>query len=537
MSGRAAAAFAGMLLVGVTAGCVATPHYTPSTKAYYVSPDGDDSAPGTSPDRAWRTLARAERTALEPGDRLLLRGGARFTGTVTIKEQEAGDPGRPVVVGSYGEGRATISSGGAPGVSVHNTAGVEIRDLILVGAGATATGQAGVNLYRDAEGGGHERRVIVSDVDVSGYRVGLSVGSTVAGSGFRDVTVRRTELHGNRDAGLLTYGPRFDAERPAYAHENVALERVEAFDNHGDPSVDDRHTGSGIILGGVRRATVRDTSAHDNGRSSGLRAPVGPVGLWTYDSTRVLIEHSTAYRNHTGNDLDGSGFGMDSNTSRSTLQYNLSYQNDGPGYYVFQHDRNGRHRDNTIRYNVSSDDGRKLPHHGALTVYGIDVRDLAVHNNTVVMRESPAGAGTVMLLHSRIRGVTVRNNLLVSDRVPLVTSEAGTPDRVVFQGNQYRATDSWTVRWRDTEYRDLAAWREATGQERVAERATGTSADPCLSGGALPGVTSRTEATGIVPRCPHDGLDLRALFRTDPGPVDFFGHRISRPPATGAAEP
>ncbi len=85
------------------------------------------------------------------------------------------------------------------------------------------------------------------------------------------------------------------------------------------------------------------------------------MGLWTYDSTAVLMEHNLSYRNHTGNDRDGSGFGLDSNVSDSTIQYNLSFHNDGPGYYTFQHDRNGLHRDNTIRYNISADDGRKLP--------------------------------------------------------------------------------------------------------------------------------------------------------------------------------
>lgn len=536
MRGRAAAAVLSALLVGVTAGCLATPHYKPPTKAYYVSPDGDDSASGTSPGDAWRTLARVEKTALVPGDRVFLRGGARFAGTVTINAREAGDAEQPVVVGSYGEGRATIAPGDEPGISVRNTAGVEIRDLTLAGPGATETSQAGVNLYNDADGG-RRRHVTVSDVEVSGFRVGVAVGSAVVGSGFRDVAVRRADLHGNRDAGLLTYGPRFDAIRPAYAHENVTLEQVRSFDNLGDPSVNNRHTGSGIIIGGVRHATVRESSAHDNGRHSGLRAPMGPVGLWAYDSTRVLIEHSYAYRNHTGNERDGCGFGLDLNTSHSTLQYNLSFQNEGPGYYLYQSRRDGRHQDNTIRYNISSDDGRKMPHHGALTVYGKDVRDLDVYNNTVVMRRSPAGEGTVMLVDARVRGVRVRNNILVSDTYPLVTSSASTLDRVVFQGNQYHATGSWTVKWRGTEYRSLATWRDATRQERVGTRTSGTSADPCLKGGALPGITSSTNAKSIVPRCPREGLDLRSLAGVDPGPFDYFGHRLTTPPVVGAANP
>lgn len=42
--------------------------------AYYVSPRGNDANAGTRA-KPWRTLERARRAALKPGDRLLLEGG------------------------------------------------------------------------------------------------------------------------------------------------------------------------------------------------------------------------------------------------------------------------------------------------------------------------------------------------------------------------------------------------------------------------------------------------------------------------------
>lgn len=131
----AAAATAVLLLAG--SGCGATPHYEPPSATYYVAPNGDDGSSGTSPGEAWRTLDRAERTGLEPGDKLLLKGGARFSGTITVGEEEAGDADRPVVIGSYGGGRATVAAMNTPGVSVHNTAGVEIRDVRVTGGGSS----------------------------------------------------------------------------------------------------------------------------------------------------------------------------------------------------------------------------------------------------------------------------------------------------------------------------------------------------------------------------------------------------------------
>ncbi|MEV5696465.1 right-handed parallel beta-helix repeat-containing protein [Streptomyces anthocyanicus] len=539
MRRRVSVALTAALAAGIAAGCSATPHYVPQGTTYYVSAGGDDRADGTSADAAWRSLTRADQAELRPGDRLLLQGGARFAGTVTVGAGEAGDAERPVTVGSYGGGRATIATTHTPGVSVHNTAGVEIRDLKLTGPGALRTGEAGVNLYADTKESGTGRHVTVEDVDVSGFRVGVAVGATGTGAGFRDVAVRQADLHGNRDAGLLTYGPAFDPKKPAYAHEDIAVEEVQAHDNAGDPDATDRHTGSGIILGGVRDATVRDSSAHDNGARSARRAPAGPVGLWAYDSTRVRIEHNSAYRNHTGSKVDGGGFGLDSNVSHSTVQYNTSFHNDGSGYYVYSATGNGAHVDNTIRYNVSADDGRKLPANGALTVYGSHVRDLSIYQNTVTMSRSPGGAGTVVLLRPDNSGITFRNNLLVSDGDPLVSADTAlTTGRVLFQGNQYHAASGhWSVKWGADHYPDLDAWRSATGQERLEDRTAGTSADPCLTGGALPDVGKPADVRLLTPRCPQPGLDLSGRFGIDPGGADLFRHAVPTPPTVGAVQP
>jgi len=74
----------------------------PGQRTFYVSPDGDDGARGTSPGSAWRSLDRASTAVLVPGDRLLLQGGARFTGRLSLDRLDAGNPALPVVVGSYG---------------------------------------------------------------------------------------------------------------------------------------------------------------------------------------------------------------------------------------------------------------------------------------------------------------------------------------------------------------------------------------------------------------------------------------------------
>lgn len=535
--------FAAAIALTATAGCAATPHYAPPVTTHYVSPQGDDQNDGSSPGQAWRSLARAERVALEPGDRLLLEGGARFSGTITVNGTEAGSADRPVVIGSYGEGRATVVAKGTPGISVHNTAGVQIRDLTLTGNRAAYTGDGGINLYADRPGGGRLDGVTISGVTVSGFRVGIAVGGAEKGNGFKDLTIRQSQLHGNKDAGLLTYGPAFEPGQPAYAHEDVEVTDVAAYRNAGDRKAVERHTGDGIILGAVRHAVVRDSTAHDNGSSSATTAPSGPVGIWAYDATDVVLEHNTAYRNHTGSDVDGAGFGFDENVSRSKMQYNLAFHNDGPGFYAYTRKANGAHTDNTIRWNMTADDGRKLPRFGGLAVYGHDVRNLRIYQNTVVMTAADNGrSGPALRLMDGESGVTVRNNNFVTDGSPLALVDKGlTAKNVLLQGNNYRAPQGqWTVQWGNRAFSGLDTWSKATGQERLDGELVGLKSDPCFSGGELPPVDSPGDAHLLAPDCSalaDKGLDLVTLFGTDPGSTDYFGRTVGTPPPVGAALP
>src|SRR5918992_4883738 len=78
---------------------------------YYVSATGNDSAAGTTIATAWRTLSRPNTTTFRAGDRLLLQGGATFTGTLTIDASDGGTYTAPITVASYGVGRAVIAAG------------------------------------------------------------------------------------------------------------------------------------------------------------------------------------------------------------------------------------------------------------------------------------------------------------------------------------------------------------------------------------------------------------------------------------------
>ena len=117
-----ALAVAAVIVLGVLGPGLAASAAPTGGRAYYVSPTGRDSGPGTI-NAPWRTLGRASTANLDPGDRLYLQGGSTFTGTLQLTMEDAGTSANPVIVDSYGAGPATISSGAGTGVSVHNVVG------------------------------------------------------------------------------------------------------------------------------------------------------------------------------------------------------------------------------------------------------------------------------------------------------------------------------------------------------------------------------------------------------------------------------
>ena len=79
------------------------------SETFYVSPGGDDGASGTSPDRAWRTLARVCAADLSAGDAVLLQRGGRWREQLTVPA--SGSEQAPLAFGAYGEGPLPVIDG------------------------------------------------------------------------------------------------------------------------------------------------------------------------------------------------------------------------------------------------------------------------------------------------------------------------------------------------------------------------------------------------------------------------------------------
>ncbi|GAA0237510.1 right-handed parallel beta-helix repeat-containing protein [Cryptosporangium japonicum] len=511
-------------------------------QVYYVSPTGSDQANGLSAGTAWRTLNRANQQTFRPGDQLLLAGGSRFIGPLRLGVGDSGTAQDPLTVSSYGTGRATVAGEGTEAIVVYNAANVSIRDLVLVGSASSYQAFSGISAYSD-QPSARVARLRVSGVDVSGFKEGIAIGGRYAGAGFEDVLIEGVSTHDNRDAGILTYGPSFDAVTPRYAHAGVRVTGVTAYRNLGNRANLTSNSGSGIVLGSVEGGTIEDSTAYDNGAA--CVAPEGPVGIWAYDSRDIVIQRNLSYRNRSGGSADGGGFDLDQNVRSSVLQYNLSYQNDGPGLMVFTAQPNDATTGNVVRFNISVDDATGRGQYGAITVAG-RITATTFHHNTVVIGALGPARQPVVKLGEGFRGLNFSNNILVSLGEGLVVAAMDTtPAQAFFTGNAYyRSAGGLLWAWGRNSYDNLAAWRTGAGQEVAAGAATGFVGDPVLAGlRTAPTITAASQLRTVVQYLPGENSPVSRVAVTNTtadttASTDFFGRTTTEPWRwAGAARP
>lgn len=443
-----------MILAGVLGFGLSSPAHAVDTPAqtFYVSATGNDGADGLTASTAWATLAAANSRVFRAGDMLLLQGGSTFAGPLYLDSADKG-----LNVGSWGAGRATILGKGSHGIQAYNTAGLTVHDVNLVGDAASFAGKGGVSLYNDRST--RLAGVTIKNISVQGFRNGIEVGAAKPSAGFANVRITDVRASSNRDAGIITYGPAFNAASPTYAHTNVHVERATAERNLGNPNDMVRNTGNGIVLGSVNSGSIIGSRATGNG--SLCKAPEGPVGIWAYDARSIRIAYNNSHNNRTGSKTDGDGFDLDQNVSASILERNASSGNDGAGYLVYTAQNNKAHRDNIVRYNTSTNDAIKNSWYGGITVAG-PLANTKVYGNRVVTTGSASRAPAVAI-KSGVTGVQVTGNTLsAASGYAVVNSPSLSRAAVSFTSNTW-STSVQKVRY-GTLYGSVAAWTRATRQ-------------------------------------------------------------------------
>ena len=397
---------------------------------YFVCQNGRDDAQGTSTNSAWRTVDRVNHGRFQPGDRVLFEAGSSFAGNLLLSAEDAGTSDAPVVIGSYGDGRATIQAGNQTGITVENAGGVVLENLIVTGAGRTNNTGYGICCENTLTNGQRLAFLCISNVEARDFGIfGILVAGTHAG--FEHVLITHCTMHDNLRGGMEVAG-RLPWDSAVYAHADVHVSYCQAFNNTGDPDYLKNHSGSGIVLYQIDGGVMEYCAAWNNGalcRSSG-----GGVGLWTCASRHVIIQHCESFGNKTSGG-DGGGFDLDGGSIDCALQYNYSHDNDGPGLMVYTYPyASYADRGSVVRFNISENDARKGKRYAGLWVRtdGKEMTNLEIYNNTVI-----EGPWTDQAAHISARGVEarVRNNIFVSTGSALPLRVEDPHERVRFENN------------------------------------------------------------------------------------------------------
>jgi len=500
---------------------------------YYVSSSGSDANPGTHA-RPWQTIARANEGDLRPGDRLLFEGGKTFAGTIRLGANDSGARGRLVEISSYGDGRATIDGGNGGGLAASGCSYLSITNLRFVGSGRKAGNtERGVMLSSGEE-------AVVDGIEVSGFR-----GSGLLLAGMRDSRVANVYAHDNGADGIAVGSS--DPEEQLWS-ERIYIAHCVAENNPGDPSNLVNHSGNGIVVGCVRDCVIEYCEAMNNGWDM-PRQGNGPVGIWAWKADRVTIQFCVSHDNKSPG-WDGGGFDLDGGVTNSVLQYNYSYNNVGPGYFLCQYPTGPVWKSNVVRYNISVNDGYRNNVGAGIEIYGGDERisDAEIYNN-LVYNEKGAAVGFGGLAAPNMR---FRNNIFVT-KGPLIK---GDWTHARFEANCYWQLDREALfataaqeepsgSTQSSDYKTLSDWIAASSQEKTGGEVVGVFADPKLA------------EMGVMPQLKPDQLSTLTAYRLlsgspafgagipipDNGGRDFWGSPVpptGRPnlgPCQCAAEP
>jgi hypothetical protein len=509
---------------------------------YYVASAGSDSNDGKSPNTPWATLQKVSSMAFNAGDSVCFKSGDTFKGQLTIQSQAPATT--PISFNIYeGNSSATIvASSDQSAVYIYNACGIELRNLILMGAGPLVAQKPGLLAYVDVLNGTKLEHIVIENVEVSGFVVGVSISAWQTPiqkdyCGYKDVLIQSVYAHDNRDCGICTSGIYDYPPTPQMSHKNIVVSNCVASNNKGNPNNKNGNTGNGIILSGTDGGLIELSVAHDNGELNSHLAG-GPYGIWTYYANAVIIQYNIAYNNKNGGTkTDGGGFDIDGGSTNCVIQYNYSYDNEGASYLLAQFDGASAYNNNTIRYNIGQNDTLNAGM-GSIHLWSSGssggITNSYIYGNTIYV---DAQLPLVFQAGGAMENIYIYDNIFIGSN-DIVELQEGIKNLQMI-GNSYWSSGQWSIKWQKKVYNTLDEFRSATGNEMFQNQPMGFSDKPTLinAGGGYKCTDPKQlqmllQAYALTSNSPLSQGGLPSSYLNslragvDPGPVDFFGKPI-----------
>ncbi|MDP3432744.1 MAG: hypothetical protein Q8T04_07250, partial [Bacteroidota bacterium] len=106
---------------------------SPQSTYYVDSQTGDDTNKGTMK-KPFKSIEKVDSLKLLPGNSVLFAGGQSFAGTLKLKGL-AGTKELPIVIGSYGNGRAILNGENENSIMADSCSWLQVKNLNVIGNG------------------------------------------------------------------------------------------------------------------------------------------------------------------------------------------------------------------------------------------------------------------------------------------------------------------------------------------------------------------------------------------------------------------
>jgi hypothetical protein len=408
---------------------------TPVSSYYVDTVSGNDSNPGTEK-KPFKSIEKINSLQLQAGNSVFFAGSQSFSGTIKLKGI-SGSKEKPVEIGSYGIGRATIIGANANSILADSCSWLHVKNLILTGNGRLK-GNAGSGIEFRRTQNCH-----IDSIETFGF-----LWSGVKAVGGKNLRITNIYAHDNGFSGINVESDGQDSGglegSGGKTFRNLYIANCVAENNPGCPEVKDNHSGNGILIGGVTKGTIEYCEAMNNGWDM-PREGNGPVGIWAYQCDSITIQYCYAHDNKTSEKgKDGGGFDLDGGVTNSVVQYNLSANNEGAGYGLFQYYGATEWKNNMVRNNISYNDGRKNGQAGFLMWIDKNLKDgisdCQIDGNLVVNKYGHA----VSFEPGNYPGFNFSNNIFLTTEKS-VSFVNGEYTGAIFSGNRAWATDKTVV--------------------------------------------------------------------------------------------
>ena len=408
---------------------------------------GNDSADGLTPATAWQTLAKANSVVYQPGDTLLLKSGATWTGR--LQPQGSGTAEARVVLDRYGEGpKPVIHGGGIAGgtVTLESRQYWTIRNLEVTNNGSAEAKKMGILIRNDCAGtlsGIEVRDCDIHDVTgvmanyIDGKESGGIVFSITASnlsvpSKWQDIVIEGNTIRNVVREGILMQSLWVNKPQDPNTYWAGLGDYLPSGNIRIASNTLENIGGDGIIPWCVKNAVIEyNLVRRANNNSLGQ----GHAGLWPYICEDVIMQFNEVCETMTA--FDGMAFDFDNSDQRCIYQYNYSHDNEG-GFLNMCCDGNGN--GNIARYNISQNDGC-IAGGRVFLVHGNGNHGYQVYNNTVfvskgnppVFQQGAASTGS---------DITFKNNIFINSGTGSFTGPGGCAfDKNLYSGNGSIAAD------------------------------------------------------------------------------------------------